>query len=122
LINVQAEVYFRIRANETEKFLLQAKSVDALIARAVESALAEWIAAHKYDDVFVSGKQLLPGIVRLRLQERLDDYDLGVEIERVDITKLHPPEQVREAFERLATAQNSIETREKEAKQKAARN
>lgn len=119
LVNVQAEIHYRVRDDAAEKFVLQADNVDALIARAAESLLAEWIAGREIDYVWTQGKIVLPGVLRERLQKRLQDYDLGLEIELVSIPKLDPPDQVKGAFDRLTQAHTSIRTSENKAEQEA---
>ena len=44
------------------------------------------------------------------MQNRLRDCDLGVQIEVASITRLNPPEEVKEAFDRVSQAQNNIQT------------
>ena len=122
LVNVQAEVKYKVREAEVEKFLLHEDRIDALIARSAESFFAEWIAARRVDDVLVRGKAVLPGIVRDRLQDRLAEYDLGVDIEQVNITSLFPPEQVKDVFKQLQEAETGIGTRVNQAEQEAANN
>ena len=120
--NVQAEIYFKVRKDQVEKFVLLADQVDALTARAAETILAEWIAGRTVDEALLRGKIDLPRFLRERLQQRLDQYDLGVEIEQASVTKLFPPAEVKEAFDRLAQAQTGIRTMINQAEQEADRN
>jgi membrane protease subunit HflK len=121
LVNVQAEVDYRVREGDVEKFLLQAERVDALVARAAETVLAEWVAGRTVDDVLLRGKADLPAYLRERTQERLEGYDLGVDVEQASVTRLQPPEQVKEAFDRLAQAEAGISTQVNRAEQEAGR-
>ncbi len=111
LVNVQASIDFRVRDAEVEKFVLQQASIDAFVARAAESLLAEWIAGRTVDDVLRRGKHQIAGWLGGQMQQRLADYDLGIDIERVSITDLSPPEQVKDAFSKLTNAQQSIPTK-----------
>jgi membrane protease subunit HflK len=120
LINVQASINFRVRADEVEKYALQRDSVDGFVARAAESLLAEWIATQKVDDVIRQGKSLLPRFLKEHLPERLDRYDLGIEVESVSVPEVAPPKNVKDAFDRLGEAQTSIRTKEYQAQQDAA--
>jgi modulator of FtsH protease HflK len=121
LVNVQAVIDFKVRDNEVEKFLLQKDNIDALTARAAESLLAEWIGGREVDkEVLLRGKIELPRYLREQLQQRVDAYDLGIEIEQANIHKLFPPEQVKEAFDSVAQAKNNIGTKVNKAEQDAA--
>jgi membrane protease subunit HflK len=121
LVNVQAEIYYRVHEDAVQKFALQANRVDALVARAAESALAEWIAGRNVDEVLVRGKVLLPAHLQTELQTRLAPYELGVEIEQASVTQLFPPSEVRADFDRLAQAQTEIRTKVNQAHQQADR-
>ena len=80
LVNVQASIDFRVREADVEKFVLQQPNIDAFVARAAESLLAEWIAGHTVDDVLRRGKRQLAGWLVGQMQDRLADYDLGIDI------------------------------------------
>jgi membrane protease subunit HflK len=121
LVNVQAAIDYKIREADVAQFVLQKDNVEAFVARAGETLLAEWIASHKVDEVLRRGKIDLPGFLLEHLQERLKPYDFGVEVERVSIPNLKPPEQVKEAFERLTQAETNIRRQKTEAETSAGR-
>lgn len=121
LVNVQAEIYYKVNEDEVANFVLQADRVDALVARMAEAALAEWIGGRTVDDVLLRGKIALPAFVQAQVQRRLLPYRLGVEIEQASVTKLYPPDEVKEAFDRLAQAQATIRTQVYRAEQDANR-
>ena len=121
LVNVQAAIHYRIREADVASFVLQKDNVEAFIARAGEALMAEWIASRRVDDVLRRGKVDLPAVLQDRLQERLNEYDLGVEIEQASITRLAPPRQVKEAFESLTKAETEIRTRVNQAEEAAGR-
>ncbi|MCI0681141.1 MAG: hypothetical protein L0Y71_03470 [Gemmataceae bacterium] len=110
LVNVQAEIHYSVVEGEVEKYFLQADRADTLVARAAEAALAEWIAGRTVDEVLLRGKALLPAELVEQVQERLRGYDLGVRVEEASITRLNPPEEVKDAFDRVAQAQTGILT------------
>ncbi len=119
LVTVQASINFRIK--DAEKFVLQKDNIDAMVARAAETLLAEWIAAHEIKDIIRFGKTELPPFLSQQLAERLRDYELGIEIDLPSIPKLDPPQQVKAAFDRVAQAETSMKTKENQAKQEANR-
>lgn len=117
LVNVLASIDFRVREVEVEKFVLQQPNIDAFVARAAESLLAEWVAGRTVDDVLRRGKHQLADWLGGQIQHRLADYDLGIDIERVSITDLSPPDRVKDAFSKLTNAQQSIATKLSNAEQ-----
>lgn len=121
LINVQATIYYRVREDDMERYVLQKDTVDLLVARTAESLINEWIASQKVDDVIRHGKAKLAEMLLDRLPDRLKDYELGIDIKTVSIPEVSTPAQVKDAFERLGQAQTSIATKRNIAEQEAGR-
>lgn len=121
LVNVQAEVYYKVEEDQVENFVLQAERVDVLIARAAETALTEWMANRSVDEILLQGKSRLPVWLKAKVQERIDDYRLGVHIEQASITHLNPPTEVRAYFDEVGQAQTKIRTQINQAEQDADR-
>jgi membrane protease subunit HflK len=121
LVNVQAEIDFIVREEAIDSYALLADLADALVARVAESVLAEWIAGRTVDHALLRGKALLPSVLVDEVNRRLDDYNLGVHVAQASLTRLNPPEDVREAFERVAEAQTNIDTQKYRADQEANR-
>jgi membrane protease subunit HflK len=125
LINIQIVIGYTLDEDEVAKFVLNADRADALIARAAESALALWNAGRTVDDVLLFGRGALPDnlppwMVR-ELTVRLQPYDLGIRIKKVDVTLLDPPAEVKSAFDAVAQAKTEIQTRAYQAQQEAER-
>jgi membrane protease subunit HflK len=121
VIDVQAEIFFTVFEDQVEKYVLQSDRADALVARVTEAVLAEWIAGRTVDEVLLRGKTLLPAYLVAQVQNRLQDagYDLGIKIEEASINRLNPPEEVKDAFDRLAQAQTTVRTQVYKAEQSA---
>jgi membrane protease subunit HflK len=119
LINLRVEVNYTIDADQVDKFVLQADRVNALLARAAESAMAEWVAARNVDDVLLRGKQLLPGWLVADMARRVLVYDLGVNVGKASVLYLSPPAEVKNDFAEVARAETEIRTKENQAYQEA---
>jgi membrane protease subunit HflK len=119
LVNLQAEVYYTVFEDQVEKFVLHADRADALVARVTETVLADWVAGRSVDEVLLRGKTLLPPTLTAQVQARVAAYDLGVKIEEASINRLNPPDEVKDAFDRLAQAQTNIRTQIYQAEQAA---
>lgn len=118
LVNVKAEIAYRVREAQVARYVLQRDRAEALLARAAESALAEWVAGRTVDDV-LRGKAALGEYLLGELPGRLAPYELGIEVEQVSVTRLLPPDQVKDAFDRVSEAETAIRTRRNQAEQKA---
>lgn len=121
LVNLQVLLDYAVREDAVENYVVQADRVDGLIARVAESVLAEWVAGHTVDDVLLQGKAVLPEVLVRQLQQRLEPYHLGIDIQGASVAHLFPPEEVKAAFDEVTRAQTAIRTREHEARQEAAR-
>jgi membrane protease subunit HflK len=121
LVNVQVVLDYAIREDRVEDYVVQEPRVDGLVARAAEAVLAEWVAGHTVDDVLIQGKRQLPGILVGRVQDRLEPYRLGIEMQAASVVYLLPPDEVKPAFDEVTRAQTAIRTREHEARQDAER-
>jgi membrane protease subunit HflK len=121
LVNVQANVDYTVEETQVDRFLLNQARVNDLVARAAESALAEWFAARPVDQVLGEEKALLPRYVVTETNRRLRPYALGIRIEQASVSKLFPPDEVRPDFEKVAEAKTGIETRRNAATQEANR-
>jgi membrane protease subunit HflK len=119
LINLRVELNYTIDADQVDKFVIQADRVDSLLARAAESALADWVAARTVDDVLLRGKQLLPVWLVAELSRRLLAYDLGVNVGKASVTYLSPPAEVKNKFAEVSRAETEIKTKENQAYQEA---
>jgi membrane protease subunit HflK len=119
LINLQVEVNYTIVAEEAERFVVQADRVDALIGRAAETLLAEWVAGRKVEDVLLRGKEQLPGWLTAQTQARIAPYQLGVRIENASVNHLYPPPEVKKEFDEVTRVQTAIRTRINESEEKA---
>ncbi|MBI1830772.1 MAG: hypothetical protein HYR84_04895 [Planctomycetes bacterium] len=122
LVNVLASINFKVREEDMDRYVLQQDNIDAFVARAAESLLAEWFAGRRIDDVLRNGKHELPRFMLEHLPARMRDYRLGIEIEQASIIRLDPPDQVKSDFDKLAQAQTNIPTQINQAEEKANRN
>jgi membrane protease subunit HflK len=122
LVNAHLEIDYIVREDALEEFILLADRADALVARAAESALAEWIAGRPVDQVLLRGKAQLPSALVESVNRRLEPAKLGIRVEQASLTRLNPPDEVRDAFEKVAQAQTKIRTQVNIAEEKADRN
>jgi membrane protease subunit HflK len=133
LVNVQVVVHYSVDEARVVSFVEQGEErAEALIARAAEAVVAEWVAGRKIDDVLLQGKVVLSGptqavatdrtgLVATRTQQRLGAYRLGVQILDAEVAHLYPPREVKDAFDAVNAAQTAIQKKEQEALQAASR-
>jgi membrane protease subunit HflK len=115
LVNVRVVIDYTVRGDQVAQFLSVQDRVDGAVSRAAEASLAEWVAGRPVDEVLLAGKAVLPGLLTVRLRERLEPYRLGIEVQSAAVAELAPPDEVKGAFAAVTSAQAAIRTREQEA-------
>jgi modulator of FtsH protease HflK len=120
LVNIQLAVDYSVADAERglDHYLLNRPEAEFLIRRQAESALTEWIASHKVDDVLLIGNAAIPGWIMSTVQPRLDAHRTGIRLQQVSVVWVAPPEEVRTAFEEVNNAQNARRTKEEKALEK----
>jgi membrane protease subunit HflK len=121
LVNVQVVLDYTVSDASVEDYVVAAERVDEVLARAAEAVLAEWVAAHKVDEVLIQGKAELPGWLVGHTQALIEPYRLGVLIQSASVTYLFPPDEVKLAFDEATRAETAMTTEEHKARQEAER-
>lgn len=121
LVNVQAVLTYKVRADEAAEYVFQADRVDALLTRAVEAVMGRWIAGRTVDDVLLNGKNEMRPILRKRTQTWIEPYGLGVQILDARVALIAPPDDVKADFDSVALAQTRNTTLRHTAEQNVAR-
>jgi membrane protease subunit HflK len=74
-----------------------------------EAAMREIVGSNKIDDVLTEGKERIQDDAHVRLQEILDDYDVGIQVAAVKLQDVDPPDEVSDAFKDVISAQQDKE-------------
>jgi membrane protease subunit HflK len=121
LVNVQLVMHYAIGETDSEldDYVMHQSQVNVVLDRVAEAAVSEWTAGRPVDQVLLTANAVLPLWVMDRVGERLSEFRLGVRVQRVSVSYLAPPEEVRAAFEAVTQAQTGIRTRELQARQEA---
>ncbi len=113
LIDLAFQIAWNVR--DPERFLFQLEEAedgnrDDTVKAVAESAMREIIANYDYDTAVGPGRLNVEGGVRERMQKILDGYGSGIRIQSVAIKQSDPPEQTKEAFNRVAAAKQKRES------------
>ena len=85
-------------------YLFRTTGVAQVVGAAVETALAERIAAQTVDSILTSGKAAIQDDVRSAAQRLLDQYQSGVLLSTINIESVTPPPEAADAFRDVASA------------------
>jgi membrane protease subunit HflK len=121
LVNVQAVLTYKVRRDQEAQYVLQADRVDALLTRAIEAVMAQWVAGRNVDDVLLAGKNEMRPVLKEQTQQWIEPYRLGVEILDARVALIAPPDDVKPSFDSVALAQTRNTTLINAAEQSVAR-
>lgn len=92
------------RATDAQKYSLNVRDPQSTIAHAAESALRHVVGSARLEQVLTSGRDQVQELVRTRLQDYLNKYDVGVSLAQLKITDAAPPSAVQDAFDDVIKA------------------
>ncbi|MGL6072930.1 MAG: SPFH domain-containing protein [Fimbriiglobus sp.] len=123
LIHLRLSLEYAIddRDGELENSLMQSTLLESQLQREAETLAAEWVAGHTVDDVLLTGRARLPQWMLPRLNARVENQNLGIQLSRLSVELIEAPPEVRLAFEEVNKAQTSVALRENEARLEANR-
>lgn len=113
LVDLAYQIAWDVR--DPEKFLFQLEEAadgnrDDTVKAVAESAMRATIANFNYDTAVGQGRLEIEADVRRRMQIILDGYGSGIHIRSIAIKQSDPPEQTKEAFNKVTSAQQQLES------------
>ncbi|MFQ6026446.1 MAG: FtsH protease activity modulator HflK [Dehalococcoidia bacterium] len=83
---------------------------------AAEAALRLVVGQRSIDDILVRNREQVEEQTKIRLQEILDDYNTGINVETIQLQDVKAPEEVRDAFDDVLRARQERDTRINQAR------
>ena len=96
IVEVSLEAQYKIKSAEDYKFNL--RDPDITVKDAMESAVREIVGKSTIDFVMFEGREQISSVTRELLQGIMDEYGSGIYIQKVNLEKSVPPDQVKAAF------------------------
>jgi membrane protease subunit HflK len=107
LVAVEAVVHYVV--DDPGAFVGAAEDPDAVVARALESAVAAAVGASTFEQVLAGGRAELEDALTARLERTLDALGLGVDVRAVRLGRILPPSEAASAFAAAASAADVAE-------------
>jgi len=102
LVDVTVSVQYRIKS--LKDFVLNVKDPESSLREATESALRHVVGDNTLEETLTTGREILAQNVQTRLQNYLDVYGTGLNVQQVNIEKTDPPAAVKDAFDDVVAA------------------
>lgn len=113
IIDLAYSVRWNIR--NPEMYVFEIAEPDKTIGEVAESAMRAVVATVSLDDALGAGRTLIEQQVRERMQDILDRYKSGVQVQGIAIKQADPPAAVNDAFKEVSAAQQTAQTYRNEA-------
>jgi membrane protease subunit HflK len=101
---VQVEYNVQYTVSDPKLFLFGNKDPEKILQQAAESVVREVMGASLMDDI-IGQKAIDTAHLRSRLQASLDEYHTGLLVADFTIKNTRPPDEVKDAFDDVARAQ-----------------
>jgi len=114
IVDVTMAVQYTIKSIEDLVFnvgdLSYRDGLDRVVRSATESALREVVGGTNMDDLLTTDRPVVDTNTKSLLQDILNLYESGINIESIEIQDAKPPLQVRDAFDDVVKADQDQET------------
>jgi len=112
IVDIDFEVQWKIDASAPDKFLFNMRDPAGSIKAVAESAMREVIGQHKLDDVLTTAQSEIAEDTKAIMQQIFNEYDAGVEIIAVNLSRPDVPQPVIDEFQDVKRAEQNKETAE----------
>lgn len=112
IVDVDFEVQWKIDGGAPEKYLFNMRDPAESVKPVAEAAMREVIGRNKLEDVLTSAQSQIAEDTRTIMQKIFDDYDAGVEIIAVNLSRPDVPQPVIDEFQDVKRAEQNKETAE----------
>jgi membrane protease subunit HflK len=123
IVNVQFAVQYVLKNDLDDKghergprnFIFENRSPNEEFVRQIaETAMREIVGKSKMDFVLYEGREQIADAAQKLIQEMLDRYKSGIQVSRVTMEDVQPPEQVQDAFNDATRATQDWERKKNE--------
>ncbi|MGJ8697369.1 MAG: FtsH protease activity modulator HflK [Verrucomicrobiaceae bacterium] len=93
------------RINDPEAYLFRVRDPEDTMRDASESVMREVVGDRTVDEVITIGRQSIETDALVKLQELVDSYGLGLQIDQLQLKNVNPPQPVQSSFNEVNRAQ-----------------
>ena len=105
----QVEWVIQYRIGNSKDFLFKVRHPEDTLRDLSESVMREMIGDRTVDEVITVGRQEIELQVRAKLQDKCNEYKLGLKINQVQLKNVNPPKAVQPSFNEVNQAQQERE-------------
>ncbi len=110
LIEIDYSVQYRVDKDRVNDYLFNLANPENTVSQAAESAMRQVAGTSTLDHIINESRTDVNFEVQSELQKMLNNYKAGIEVRQVNITEVHPPINVKEAFDDVVKAREDQKT------------
>jgi membrane protease subunit HflK len=107
IATVEWVVQYRIK--NPKDYLFNVREITKTIRDIAESVTRQIVGNHSVDEVIILSRREIAQLIREKMQEILDRYQSGVDIETVELQDVNPPDPVKPSFNEVNEARQEME-------------
>ena len=119
LVNMDYTVQYIVREDGVNDYLFRLADPETTVRQAAESAVRQVAGTSTMDHIINENRNDVILSIMRNLQKMLDEYQSGIKVTKFNITEVHPPEEVKAAFDDVIKAREDQKTYINEANQYA---
>ncbi len=110
LVFLDFDIQFRIRASEVRNYLFELENPEATVQNAAESAVRQVVGTNTMSHLLNENREIAITNIVEELQIMLDQYTSGIQVTNFNFKEVHPPAQVKAAFDDVVKAREDAKT------------
>lgn len=112
IVDIDFEVQWKIDEAAPQKYLFNMRDPELSIKSVAEAAMREVIGRNKLDDILTTAQSKIAEDTKTIMQQIFDEYDAGVQIVAVNLSRPDVPQPVIDEFQDVKRAEQNKETAE----------
>ncbi len=119
LVFLEFDIQYRIRQEKVRDYLFKLENPPETVKHAAESAVRQVVGTNTMSHLLNENREDSIKTIVSVLQEMLDKYSSGIQVTNFNFKEVHPPADVKEAFNDVVKAREDAKTYINEAKKYA---
>lgn len=119
LVFLEFDIQYRIRESKIYDYLFLLENPEATVRHAAESSVRQVVGTNTMSHLLNENREVAINNIVKELQSMLDQYTSGIQVTNFNFKEVHPPSQVKDAFDDVVKAREDAKTYTNEANEYA---
>ena len=110
LVFLDFDIQYRIRESKITDYLFELEGPQATVQHSAESAVRQVVGTNTMSHLLNENREIAINQIVDELQKMLDQYSSGIQVTNFNFKEVHPPYQVKAAFDDVVKAREDAKT------------